>query len=96
MGNWKATFVITMVFSFFAGTCLAVTPCEREKALRRKGYSDEEIQEIQNEAAIKERMRQAKYGHYEEDTPWWPEDPRYPVPYLFYREGQTDFGFNRW
>ena len=103
MGNWKyAIIIISGCISFFLlnagcpdGQC--ATARNLEKSLRRKGYSEQEIEERLNQVEVKARMKQAKYGlEYEEATPQWPEDPRYPVPYLFYREGQVDFGFNRW
>jgi len=68
-----------------------------QKSLMRKGYSEQEIEERMNQLEVKARMKQAQWGlEYEQSNPQWPEDPRYPVNYLFYRNGQVDFGFDRW
>lgn len=109
MGYWKKNVIIIVVFFAVAPTWAGCpdAKCATSKKLRaalvRKGYSAEEIEQRITQAEVNARMKQAKWGmEYENSTPWWPEDPRYPVPYVFYRESptgtglQVDFGFNRW
>lgn len=103
--------IILMALVLFTTGCFAdsckkkcnaccFTPAMRYKitaALMRKGYDPEEIDQYLAAAEMRVRMKQAKYGpDFVNSQPWWPNDPRYPVPYLFYREGQLDYGFGRW
>ena len=103
MGNWKIAIVI-IVLNISVQLVHAVCPdsfcaarLKLEAALLNSGHDPEYIAERLNALEVKARIRQAKYGlEYEQMNPQWPEDPRYPVPYLFYRQGQPDFGFGRW
>jgi hypothetical protein len=111
MGHWKirniSIFVILIIAQQIGAVCNDAPCCvPRQKlrnSLKRKGYTPKQVNKRLARADVKARMRQAKWGlEYEASNPWWPEDPRYPVPYLFYRESptthqlQVDFGFNRW